>query len=507
MSLATITVERSGPGWLPGPGPQGAVDRETLWYDYAVGVDDPAPAPWVLHGSVGDPAQPEPISAADLLADAGDILPWPRSAWLNASLVNFPLRGPSSIGGDMIGLACHALSVVRRDPQDPYNDHRAYASPRCAFPVMGAVVNRSEWHALDPERRQVVRSGVASDPQHAGGAISLSGRYDRIPSAYGWFRGSLVGIESGIVLRHLAALSRLHHLPLDVALPQVGWTDSAPAHLWRDNAGWSPPIVLTPRDTARQPARTRRPRRGRTDHCADAEADLLRVYRSHDFTHSVGALGDGIPAEAEDDAADSWAEVLWRRSAGRMPRGLYGFRVANAGMEASDAVAITGWGTVQPPVPVAAAAMPLRLYAVVRDVGGLSPGIYDVVDGHFSRRATAPGDALDRFAASYLYGSDQFSRNDMERAPLVLVVTSRPRDAVVGAGPSAWTALQLATGWVAHGLCLGAAARRLMARPVRALDEYDVAVALDLDDDEMVGLAVVVSQHSPHGGLQIDLRS
>ena len=90
---------------------------------------------------------------------------------------------------------------------------------------------------------------------------------------------------------------------------------------------------------------------------------------------------------------------------------------------------------------------------------------------------------------------------------MVLVVTSQPRDAVTQFGIGAWTATQVATGWLTHGVSLGAAARHLVARPVRALDERDVADALALHDDEMVGLAIVISHHAPHGGLQIDLRS
>ena len=500
----------SGPGWLPPGGRQGAIDRETLWYDYAVGVESPDLPPWLLRGDSGDPAQPAPVAVADLLATPGAPKPWPRGLWSSARLTSFPQQ-PSPLeptnGDAVLRLAAHAVAPVRRDPDDAYNDHRAYASPRCAFPVHLSVVIHGEWHALDPDRRLVIPTGVRADPAHARGAMALSGRWDRIPSAYGWFRGSLVAIETGILLRHLAALSRLHATPVTLEPPRPGWEDQAPARLWRDPSGWSPPYVLTAGGLTAK----------RKDHITpwdlavgavhddDAATDLARIYRSHTLNTAAGPLPTGV-AETST-GGDSWSQVLWRRSAGRMPRGLYGFRVAETAVTLADAQAVARWaGSVAPPT-VASATDGLRTYAVVRNVEGLTPGVHEIINDRFVHRSTAPQNALDRFASAYLYGSDPSSGNDIARAPLVLVVTSQPRDTVTQFGIGAWTATQVATGWLTHGVSLGAAARHLVARPVRALDERDVADALALHDDEMVGLAIVISHHAPHGGLQIDLRS
>lgn len=514
MSVATPSLA-CGPGWLPGSPRQGAVDRETLWYDHALGVDRPQPAPWVLRGEGGDASPPPPEPLSSLVAGAPVTRPWPRGLWDAARRTPFAHWASSTdtdrgrpVDARLLRLAARAVAPVRRDPDDPYNDHRAYASPRCLFPVAAAVVVDGEWHVLDPDRRAVLATGVTADPEHATGAVALTGRWDAVPSGYGWFRGSLVALETGILLRHLAALSRLDGLPLTLHTPRQGWETGALARLWRDPGRWSPPWVLTPTDAV--PGQTgEAPRPGRSapgaaEHLDDAGADLARVYRSHTLERPPVAVPTGLSVES-DDGAGSWGDVLWRRSAGRMPRRLFGFRVADAPVSLDDARALARWAL--PPSPVDGAVDGLRLHAVVRDVPGLEPGVHEVLAGRFQRRDDVPDDAVQRLAGSYLYGSDELSRNDIARAPLVFVVTSRPRASVGRAGAGAWTATHVATGWLVHGLGLGAAAHHLVARPVRALDERDVAVALALDADEMPGIAVVVSHHSPHGGLQIDLRS
>ena len=510
MSTAASRVR--GPGWLPGSARQGAVDRETLWYDHALGVDRPRPAPWSARGGADD-ASPPPEPLSSLVAGAPVTRPWPRGLWDGARRTPFAQRGSSTdrrqrVDARLLRLAALAVAAVRRDPDDPYNDHRAYASPRCTFPVAAAVVVDGEWHVLDPDRRAVLATGVAADPEHTTGAVALTGRWDAVPTGYGWFRGGLVALETGILLRHLAALSRLEGLSLVLHAPRPGWEAGAPARLWRDPGRWSPSWVLTPTDAVPGPPRQAPraapivPRAG--EHLDDVGADLARVYRSHTLLRPPLAVPTGLPVD-RGAGAGSWADVLWRRSAGRMPRGLFGFRVADTPVSLDDAHALARWA-VQPS-PVDEAVDGLRLHAVVRDVPGLEPGVHEVLAGSFHRRTDVPDDAVQRLAGSYLYGSDERSRSDITRAPLVLVVTSRPRASVVRAGPGAWTATHVATGWLVHGLSLGAAANRLVARPVRALDERDVAAALALDADEMPGIAVVVSHHPPHGGLQIDLRS
>ena len=522
MTLAPTRVP--GPGWLPGPGRQGAVDRETLWYDHALGDDAPVPPPWA--GRPAGDEEPVPDDLVDLVARPGTARPWPSGLWGSAVATAFPAPAPAgpdaagSVGRASLRLAAHAVAAVRRDPDDPYNDHRAYASPRCVFPVRAAVVTDGEWHVLDPDRRRVVPSGVDAGPAADEGTIALSGRWDAVPAGYGWFRGGLVALETGILLRHLAVLGRLHGLPLSVSAPGPGAGTTSARRMWRDPARWSPPWVLTP-DTAAPAtggsavspdlppdpwAGASAPAAGPVLHGDDAGEDLARIYGSHVLPGPRGALGTGLPDHPGTGDAGSWAEVLWRRSAGRMPRGLFGFRVADRPVDLDDARHLARWALLPPPGPLAAADAGRRVHALVRDVPGLEPGVHEVGDGTFHRRTTVP-DALDRFARAYLYGSDEMSRNDIARAPLVLVTTSRPRAAVRRVGPGGWTATHVAAGWLAHGVSLAAAARRLVARPVRALDERDVAAALDLDDDEMVGLAVVVSHHAPHGGLQIDLRS
>ena len=496
MSLSPLLT--AGPGWTVRSGPQSPVDRETLWYDWALGINAPRPAPWVSSGEPGSPEPPAAVDPPALLAAPGRSVPWPVGRWKALRENRFPYAGAQA-RGDVVDLVTLAVAATRRDPSDPYNDHRGYASPRCLFPVHALVGIDDEWHLVDPARRRLIATGAAAPWP----AIALTGEFRTIPTSYGWFSGSLVCLETGILLRHLAALTVATGVRLRLHLPgAVGDVDT----VWREPAAFSPAVVATLDDGPPRAARPRPVPSTDGDHVEPAVTDVERVYGAHRFADGCSSLPPGVP-HTTWTADASWSEVLWRRSAGRMPRGLWGFRVAARGLDRTAAATMQQWAAAAPPSCWTSVAQHLRVRLLVREVDGLRPGVHHLVGDELVADPTLGADAVQQALDSYLYASSESSRNDMHRAPAVWLISGHPRGAVQKSGPAGWSLLLQSAGWVAHGLSLGAASHDLLARPVRAFDERRLADALDLAPDEMPVLGVVVGHHQPHGGTQIDLRS
>lgn len=507
VSRARASRAGAGPGWVPDVSSHGAIEREPLWYAYALGADGDSP-PWLHQNGAGSLDAPIVPGAPHLLAEPGDGLPWPAGT-------HRELERPGSGADGLARLVAAAMTPLRRDPHDPFKDHRGYPSPRGLFPVRAVVSTQGRWHLADPAGRRLVDTGVATDAA----AVALTGRYSDIPDSYGWFAGSLLAIETGILLRHFALLSQLSAMPLTVRLPSSCTSDLIPPEsLWARPRDYSPPLLLqadasagTPRDHAvthppHVPAPASPPSLGRSLWTADRASDTRRIYGSHDLDQSVSTLGSATPALWESPDGADWAEVLWRRSAGRMPRGLFGFRVADQGLSQPALVDQAHWAAVRPPGSLHGVHQSFTVRAVVRDVAGYRPGIYRADAGGLTLE-TADSHAAEAISAAYGYQRSALVSSDIDRAPVVWFVTVRPRDVVRELGPGGWTAIHLASGWLTQGLCLAAAAHRLLARPVRAFDERVVADALSLAPEEMVAIAVIVGRHHPHGGLQMDLRS
>ena len=62
-------------------------------------------------------------------------------------------------------------------------------------------------------------------------------------------------------------------------------------------------------------------------------------------------------------------------------------------------------------------------------------------------------------------------------------------------GPGGWTLAQYVCGWMAHGLCLAAAAHGLYARPSRAFDEVLLHPVVGMASGE-----IVLAQRGERGG-------
>ncbi|MEV5437769.1 hypothetical protein AB0K80_17400 [Streptomyces sp. NPDC052682] len=486
---------------LPGPEGDNSIAREPLWYAYGTGADHPEPPPWTWASTPPPdthvpPPPPRPAGPATLLplGTTGRLsaLPYPR----------VPAPAPAAPDAVLHALTA-AFAPLRREPENPYNEHRPYASPRCLFPVHAFAGQGGAWRLLEPTRHALTGPGAGAPAR-----IALTGRYTAIPVAYQWFRGSLVAIELGMVLRALSLGLELFGVPATLTLPTTG----APGLLrelglertWE----WSLPWLVDvgePRPGAAA-AGPEPPVPGGDP----SLTDVVRVNRSQLYEASAAPLTTAVPARLPASSlVPDWAELLWRRHSGRMPRALHGMDSAPrpAPLPARSLATALAWLGVPPPHPVLAAAFEaVTVTAVVQHIDGYAAGVHRVHDGaaHLVRAdATAPAG----LEANYGYGLSPVNGCGIAKAPLTVFFSVRPRELFARLGPAGWGAAQHACGWAVHGLCLAAAASGLFARPVRAFKEIQTKEVTGLGEDMTIVLSAVVGVPRETGGAVLDLRT
>ncbi|WP_338493495.1 nitroreductase family protein [Streptomyces sp. SJL17-4] len=520
---------RRGPVDLPGPDGDNSIAREPLWYAYGAGDDAPEAPPWTWVPQPppdthvppppprgGGPRQALPLGTHDRLA-ALQYPALPPGGAPDRGAARTAARGggtPSAAEpvaaepvDDRLGRALvTAFGPQRREPENPYNDHRPYASPRCLFPVHAFVDGGAgmPWRLLEPDRHAL--TGAPAGPARN---VLLTGRYTTVPPAYQWFRGSLIAIELGFVLRALSLGLELFDVPARLRLPGPDAHALLPALGLDDAWAWSLPFVVE-LDGGGVPAREADPAPGTPAHLTRTDpalAELIRVNRQQTYDGAPAPLTTAVPAGLGPSATvPDWAELLWRRHSGRMPRALHGMsgRRRNVPAEALDSAA--RWLSVPPPGPELATAFEaLNATAVVQGVEGRTDGVHRLRDGaaHLRRAdATAP----ERLEEQYGYGVSPVNGCGIRDAPFTVFLSVRTRELFERLGAAGWGAVQHAAGWAAHGLCLSAAASGLFARPVRAFKEIPTQRVLGLDPDEMIVLSVVVGVPQDTGGALLDLR-
>ncbi|GAB2956835.1 hypothetical protein GCM10023080_015240 [Streptomyces pseudoechinosporeus] len=508
MTAPATEWTRRAPVDLPGPEGDNSIAREPLWYAYGTGDARPEPPPWTWQETPPPdthvpPAPPRPEGPSTALplgtTERLSALPYP----------GIPAYGPGA-AADPDALP-HALTAtfapLRREPENPYNEHRAYASPRCLFPVHAFTSGDfAAWRLLEPTRHALTGHGTDSPTR-----IALTGRYTAIPPAYQWFRGSLVAIELGMVLRALSLGLELFGVPARLTLPGDAGAHALLREMGIDRTWeWSLPWLI---DTGEPRAG------GRTAGAAAAEppvpdgdpalADVIRVNRSQTYGTSATPLTTAVPAGLPaHGVAPDWAELLWRRHSGRMPRALHGMDSAphRAPLPAGDLEAALAWLRVPPPHPALAAAFDaVTVTAVAQHIDGYTAGVHRVHDGaaHLVRAdRTAPAG----LEANYGYGLSPVNGCGIAKAPLTVFFSVRPRELFARFGATGWGAAQHACGWAVHGLCLAAAAAGLFARPVRAFKEIPTKEVIELGEDETIVLSAVVGVARETGGAVLDLR-
>ncbi|MFD0777134.1 hypothetical protein ACFQZ2_24635, partial [Streptomonospora algeriensis] len=151
--------------------------------------------------------------------------------------------------GQALGRAlATCFGPVRREPENPYNDHRVYPSPRCLFPVHAFLAAPSGWRMVDPGRNALLPlagpAGASERDSADRGTVVLTGRFTAVPRAYKWFRGSLVALELGIVLRSLCLSLDLFGLGGRLRLPDGGAEEALAGLGLTPEWEWSLPLAL-----------------------------------------------------------------------------------------------------------------------------------------------------------------------------------------------------------------------------------------------------------------------
>lgn len=514
-------LDRRSPVDLPGPEGDNTIAREPLWYAFGAGDDQPQAPPWTY---AAEPPPDTHVMPPPPALDRDAPVPLPRGTSDLLDRVPYPHGRAAATPADPAEALERALvtcfSPLRREPENPYNDHRCYPSARCLFPVQAFVGRRDGWHMLDPDRHTLVRvAGPAARTGVGGGetvgTVVLAGRYTRIPRTYKWFRGSLVTLELGTVLRALCIALELFGLQARLRLPGADSREVLAGLGLAPEWEWSLPLLLDVRpsgartDAEPVAAPAGGPGEEGTPPASDeALVDLLRVNRGQDFSPSPEPVGPAVPEDAAASAvAPSWAELLWRRNSGRMPRGLHGMSgLRRDGVPAEVVRDAARWLAVPPPgTTLAAVHECVGVSAVVQGVDRFADGVYGLRDGEAVLRRE-DGTAAALLERHYGYGATPGNGCDLRHATMTCFLSVRPRDLFERFGPSGWSAMQYACGWMTQGVCLSAAASGLFARPVRAFQEVPTQEVLGLDPAEMLVIAVVVQAQRHHAGLQLDLR-
>ncbi|WP_326698878.1 hypothetical protein OG909_17160 [Streptomyces sp. NBC_01754] len=505
MSEGTTRPVRRAPVDLPPPYSDNNIEREHLWHAFGAGCDEPPVPSWTW---VAEPpmtshvAPPPPTCVRD-----GRRTELPRGTSELLAALPFPhARAAVSDPDEALARALVAgFGVQWSDPENAYNPHRGYASPRCLYPVQVFVDDGERWHLLEPERHSLT---ALTSGGHRGrrGRIALTGRYTRIPRGYKWFRGSLVNLELGITLRALALALELFGLSGRLVLPHEGSAGLLDELGLTPSWEWSLPLVieLGPESAGPSPdAPAGVPEERPQD---PALRDLVGVNRAQRFDGTPTPMTPSVPSRPSPASRElSWAELMWRRNSGRMPRGLLGMSGRRTRMPAGSVRDAIRWLDVPPPGPQLAAVSELvTLTAVVQDVEGYEDGVHRVRDGEAVLLSADRGAAA-RLEEEYGYGLSTDAGCDIRNASAIWFLSVKPRELFARFGPDGWSAAQYYCGWALHGLCLSATAQGMFARPVRAFNEIPTQRVLRLDPDEMIALAAVAGtpRHASHALLDI----
>lgn len=448
----------------------------------------PSPYAWdLLATTAGTPPGPaDPGRAATLPFGTVDVL----------EATPFPSCPAAGGGPDRVGHALvAAFGPQRREPSNIYNDHRGIPSVRSKFPVHAFVAREGRYHWLDVYRHALLGMDV---PAGAAESILLAARYSDLPSPYGKLRGPLTELELGISLRALCAGLDLFGVPYRVELPDErspwrlrelklepawGWTLPVTVLPWGSTVTGSPPAAgEAPPETAPEDPLLR---------------EVVTVNRLAALRPAgpapgpaAGLAGRSVPSAGPDRAGGSWADVLWTRSSGTMPRGLKGLAGRRQAKPLSVVRDAMDWlGTEPPSELLRQVSRELAVTVCVQDIEGLADGVYRLSGGGLDLLARHDdiGAELER---DYGHGQDIDVGCGVRVANANWFVSVRPRRLISELGPWAWPLAMLATGWMVQGVCLAAAAHGLHARPARAFQEIPAQPLLRLAPDELLLVSV-----------------
>ncbi|MEV7594021.1 hypothetical protein AB0O42_27515 [Streptomyces sp. NPDC089922] len=391
-----------------------------------------------------------------------------------------------------------AFGIQRREPSNPYNDHRGHASVRSKFPVHAFVTAGGRRHLVDPGRHALLEMAGRGAPDEPA-AVVLAGRFTHLPDYYRPLRGPLTELELGINLRALAVGMELFGVPGALRLPDADATGTLQAGLGLAPAWqWTLPLVVETPQSATQPPAPALPTPPATATASPGEesapdpalAEVVAVNRTQRTGGPAVPLTAAVP-DLPGERGPSWAQVLFERTAGRMPRRLSGMNGRRCRVPATALTDAAAWLALPPPGLLRAVADAIRVTAVVQDVDGFADGRYTVRDSRIAPRDTTDPGLPARLERAYGYPLTPGNGCDVRHATTLWFLTARPARLVEEFGPAGWTLAQYAAGWMTQGLSLSAAAHGLYARPARAFDEIPAQRLLGLEPDETVLLSVI----------------
>jgi hypothetical protein len=457
-----------------------------------------------------------------------------------------------------------AFGLQRREPSNLFNDHRGLASVRSKFPVHAFVHNQDAAWLLDVHRHGLLPVGHACPrfPQQPV-SVALAGRYTHLPSLYGRLRGPLTELEIGISLRALWVALDVLGLNGELRLPGPD-SDALMAQLGLDPPGqWSVPLSVAidhsqqghadgSSPSAANGAGDRRTRRSDDEDDDPTLAEVVAVNRTSRQV-AAGGLSESSRGSARAvptglaPSTRSWSDVLWQRSAGRMPRNMAGFSGRRRPIPAAAVTDAVAWLDVAPPTPLLAEiAQRITVTACLQDATDFATGHYRLERGDAGRTddpTATPGRPTDpdttqrrptdpdtrtgrptdpdsrpgtatarqgqtgpaarlvlvradpalpaRMEGCYGHGLGPNVGCAVRHASMTWLLSADVTSLIEEFGPGGWTLAQYVCGWMAHGLCLSAAAHGLYARPSRAFDEVLLHPIIGMTPGEMVLLSVV----------------
>ncbi|MEU3402389.1 hypothetical protein ABZ766_00285 [Streptomyces sp. NPDC006670] len=483
--------------------PPDTLSRRVLRYAHAQGTGRsqfPTPA------QVAEASGPLPDGAAGA---PGAALPYGTTELLERAA--FPAGRVTGADRPQERALLAAFGLQRAELTNPYFEHRALPSVRSLFPVHAFLTGEGPARVLDVHRHALTElPGTARDTARR---VLLAGRYTRLPAFYGPLRGTLTELELGISLRALAVGLELFGVRGRLTLPASG---GSLGELGLADGEWSWPLTIDlaepaePAGSGAEPPETEGARVGdqlRAAALPDPSLDeILAVNRTQAAlgTTAPAPLTPAIPQGAA--ARDlSWAEALWERGSGRMPRGLTGMAGRLRQVSRGSLAGAAAWAAVPPPGELLRrVAEHVNVTVAVQATDGFEDGVHRLTGGRLLPHRPGPG-ALAALERDYGYHLAPGNGCDVRHASAVWFCSVRQHELVDELGPGAWTLAQYVAGWITQGLCLNAAAHGLYARPARAFDGLAVQRPLGLAPDETVLLSVI-SGTPRFNGLPLDLR-
>lgn len=400
-----------------------------------------------------------------------------------------------------------AFGLQRREPSNLFNDHRSCASVRSRFPVHAFLHTDDKAWFVDVYRHGLLPVGEAGNgwPEGEAQNVALAGRYTHLPSLYGRLRGPLAELEMGISLRSLWVALDILGVEADLQLPGPS-TGQLMARLGLDpRSEWTAPLTVAVHRPGGSPQPGRDNPAGPSkvairDDPADDDPTLAEVVAVNRTTLDMATLHSAESRHGTARAVPlglssgerSWSEVVWNRNSGRMPRHLAGVSGRRRPLPPTAVHDALAWLAVPPPTPLLdEIARRITVSVCLQDAPGFATGWYRV-DGPAHLELVSADPALPaRLEGCYGHGLGPEVGCAVRHAGMIWLLSCDVPALLAATGPAGWTLAQYVVGWMAHGLCLAAAAHGLYARPNRAFDEILLHPVVAMAPGEIVLLSVV----------------